>query len=1207
MALYLTKNVKNLLEKSSPTKRKEKIQSRSRYGISSNKNSRLEHLETLNIHQRINDGEISFVCKLRQCRILYDFNDREADLEGKQIKSEILQDIIDYLAQVRGVLSLTAYNEVIDMFSCNVFHTLPSIHITEAERKEDVSVEDVAWPHLKLVYQVFHNFLYSPGFKAVRAENFLNNKFISELLRLFNSEDNRERIALRNILSGIYCKFINKRNFIRKEVENIFLSYVYEDKYCNGIPQLLEIVPRIIMEFYRTSNGECSEFLTKVLLPLHKGKYFVLYHIRLVRCLLMYLTKYPVLFEPIVRQLLLVWPKSCAEKEIMFLEEIEILFQAVNVPEFMKVHDSLFRQIMKCIQSPHFQVSKYALILWSNKTFKRLINKITVVALPTIITTLYCSSKFHWHKQIREFSHFYLKVFLSDNFTTFYKSSYSDYRKLWENLEANLDLIKIGEICNNTKEQWSRKFLNPDHSVPFQYIEFHLSAFEHLLTSYAINQRQHEIGDSRTKILDQFYIRSTYPGSLCSHILICDNIPLSNIDTGSHSTRLQPTQQYIQNLQQLKEEQKGHKQPQVQTKPETEHRNLQQQDQKQPQLRKNLRLQHEDVPQQQMLQHQKMKNLEEIDDIEDVMDMIDIRIIEEHPVERRSPTKRKKNKIPTQRYGNAFSEHPQLHPLRPLNPLRPALCERNLFVRKLMQGRVLFDFMDPFTDIKGKTIKTGVLSNLAVYLANAQGILTEAMFYEVLTMIAVNIFHTLPAHQRIESERKDNVSVEEVCWEHLMLIYEVFYCFVHHSEFKPEYVEVYFDEPFLMKLIQLFDTEIEPERYTLTNILTNVFGKCPSRREFIRKTIVDIFLAYIYEEKEFNGVSELLQIFQLVIMEFGTILNYEYFELLMRVLLPLHIGRFLSIYYINLSSCVILYIKKYSVLAENVIKQLLLFWPRNSSEKQIIFLEEIDTILEIIQLREFEGVEEILFRQLGECAKSPHMLVSKSALRIWRNTRVRDLVEESDILILPIIVPALYVTTKTHWNKYIVWLAQDILRKYLMRNGQLFYDLTYQDHKEQWKALHRAAPNFDMENEGRASPTTVPSSVQMNSSLFQELLATYTERQHQRDIQELRLKFMKQYTKRSGPKLSLLPTDDITSSSDSVDTVLSQITNRNALQSRAQQDPQQNEPKEAVEHVFQYDQQQEKQQDQQHDQHQELQADELQEGNQEKKQKLCQP
>ncbi|KAI9589294.1 hypothetical protein GQX74_007463 [Glossina fuscipes] len=602
MELSMKKDAKNLLEKRSPIKRKEKLQCRSRYGKLMNNSAQLECLETLSpSDQAITDQEISLIYKLRQCHVLYDFDNPESDLEGKRIKTEILQEIIDHLAQVRGMISVNVYHEIIALFSSNLFHTLPLIEIPEAEFKEDVPVEDVAWSHLKLVYQVFRNFLYSPGFIETRHEFFLENKFILEILQLFNSSDKRERIALRYILSGIYYKFNDKRNFIRKEIRNIFLSSIYEGKYCNGIPQLLEVMAGIIMEFDETVNGEYYEFLTKVLLRLHTGEYLILYHDMLVSCLIIYIKKYPFLSEPIIRYILLVWPNTCAEKEIMFLEEIEALLQVINAVQFIGLRGGLFRQILKCVTNPHFQVSKWALRLWNNETVKRLTNEISVLVLPTVITTLYDASKLHWHKQIRESTYFYLKVFLSDNFTTFYKLSYDDLKEHWGNLEANLELNEIGKTGIIASVQLSRRILNPSYSVPFEYIDFDSVEFENLLACYIIEQRQRQNKNLRSQMLNQFRIRSTLPGSLCL------NIP--NSDNFAFTGKVYPVQQHAQNVDKPKQQkQQLQKQLQYYQKPQTKQRNRQENDQKQ--LQAKMHVQQEDAQERQSPRRQELQRQE---------------------------------------------------------------------------------------------------------------------------------------------------------------------------------------------------------------------------------------------------------------------------------------------------------------------------------------------------------------------------------------------------------------------------------------------------------------------------------------------------------------------------------------------------------------------------------------------------------------------
>jgi len=51
---------------------------------------------------------------------------------------------------------------------------------------------------------------------------------ILQLLDLFDSEDPRERDFLKTVLHRIYGKFLGLRAFIRKQINNIFLRYLFE-------------------------------------------------------------------------------------------------------------------------------------------------------------------------------------------------------------------------------------------------------------------------------------------------------------------------------------------------------------------------------------------------------------------------------------------------------------------------------------------------------------------------------------------------------------------------------------------------------------------------------------------------------------------------------------------------------------------------------------------------------------------------------------------------------------------------------------------------------------------------------------------------------------------------------------------------------------------------------------------------------------------
>lgn len=61
----------------------------------------------------------------------------------------------------------------------------------------------------------------------------------------------------------------------------------------------------------------------------------------------------------VVMALLKYWPKTHSPKEVMFLNELEEILDVIEPSEFVKVMEPLFRQLAKCVSSPHFQVSLF--------------------------------------------------------------------------------------------------------------------------------------------------------------------------------------------------------------------------------------------------------------------------------------------------------------------------------------------------------------------------------------------------------------------------------------------------------------------------------------------------------------------------------------------------------------------------------------------------------------------------------------------------------------------------------------------------------------------------------------------------------------------------------------------------------------------------------------------------------------------------------
>lgn len=365
------------------------------------------------------DREKLFIEKLQQCSIIFDFSvEPLSDLKSKEIKRQNLNELVEYITTNRGVLSEPVYEEIIRMFAANMFRSLPPCSNptgTEFDPEEDEPNLEAAWPHLQIIYEFFLRFLESPDFQPNLAKKFIDQKFLLQLLELFDSEDPRERDFLKTILHRIYGKFLGLRAYIRKQINNTFHRFIYETERHNGIAELLEILGSIINGFALPLKEEHKQFLIKVLLPLHKVKLLSVYHPQLAYCVVQFLEKDPSLTEQVIMGLLKFWPKTHSPKEVMFLNELEEILDVIEPVEFQKVMVPLFKQLAKCVSSPHFQVAERALYYWNNEYIMSLISDNANTILPIMFPALYKNTKSHWNKTIHGLIYNALKLFMEMN------------------------------------------------------------------------------------------------------------------------------------------------------------------------------------------------------------------------------------------------------------------------------------------------------------------------------------------------------------------------------------------------------------------------------------------------------------------------------------------------------------------------------------------------------------------------------------------------------------------------------------------------------------------------------------------------------------------------------------------------------------------------------------------------------------------------
>lgn len=402
--------------------------------------------------------------------------------------------------------------------------------------------------------------------------------------------------------------------------------------------------------------------------------------------------------------------------------------------------------------------------------------------------------------------------------------------------------------------------------------------------------------------------------------------------------------------------------------------------------------------------------------------------------------------------------------LTPLSSLKDAAAgeQMELFTQKLQQCCVVFDFSDPVSDLKSKEVKRTCLNELVDFVTVTRGVLQDATYPEIVRMVACNIFRTLPVSENADFDPDEDDPTLEASWPHLQFIYEFFLRVLESPDFQPSVAKKYVDQRFVLQLLELFDSEDPRERDFLKTVLHRIYGKFLGLRAFIRKQINNIFLRFIYETEKFNGVGELLEILGSIINGFALPLKGEHKQFLIKVLLPLHKAKSLGMFHAQLAYCVVQFLEKDAALTEQVVKGLLKFWPRTVSTKEVMYLGEIEEILDVIEPGQFEKIMVPLFRQVARSVGSSHFQVAERALFYWNNEYIASLVEEHNEVLMPILFPAFYRVSREHWNQTIVALVYNVLKTFMEMNTKLFDDLTNAYKNDRQKERKREKDRDDL-------------------------------------------------------------------------------------------------------------------------------------------------
>ena len=127
---------------------------------------------------------------------------------------------------------------------------------------------------------------------------------------------------------------------------------------------------------------------------------------------------------------------------------------------------------------------------------------------------------------------------------------------------------------------------------------------------------------------------------------------------------------------------------------------------------------------------------------------------------------------------------------------------QELFMQKIDQCNIIFDFNDASGDMKSKEIKRLALHELLDYVANNRQVITEPMYPRVVEMFSKNLFRPIPPPVNPQGEAFDpeeDEPVLEVAWPHIQVVYEFFLRFIESQDFNTNVAKAFIDHQFVLQ------------------------------------------------------------------------------------------------------------------------------------------------------------------------------------------------------------------------------------------------------------------------------------------------------------------------------------------------------------------------------------------------------------------------
>ena len=243
----------------------------------------------------------------------------------------------------------------------------------------------IYWENIKIIYDIFNAIISNEKMDPNILKHYIKYDFLNKLINIFKSDNEDEKEILKTIISKLYSKLSSRRKLIRGVIFNYFNFGVITLNKINGAVDLLDVMENIISQFSIPLKDEYINIFDNLLIPLHKMKKCYQYFDNLNRCILLFLEKDSNLAYNLLENLYAFFPSHNYKVKNLFLEEIIMILEYIDIKKIEKNFDKLMRVLVDSFLNFNNDLKNKALSFFENKIFISIININTKISFNIIV------------------------------------------------------------------------------------------------------------------------------------------------------------------------------------------------------------------------------------------------------------------------------------------------------------------------------------------------------------------------------------------------------------------------------------------------------------------------------------------------------------------------------------------------------------------------------------------------------------------------------------------------------------------------------------------------------------------------------------------------------------------------------------------------------------------------------------------------------